>query len=297
MESSNYNKTPLIVIVGPTASGKTSLAINLAEIYGGEIICADSRTVYKDMDIGTAKPSYEDCQRVPHWGIDLVYPYEYFSAAEFKQYSLKKIEDIRSRNKIPFLVGGTGLYIDAIVFDYKFGNKSDVKKRTLLEKLTIEELWEYCSKNNIELPDNYNNKRYVIRCIEQGGINNSRKVEINNNIIVVGISTDRDNLRKRIKDRIEQFFDNNVVEEARILGKIYGWDNRAMSGNIYPILHKYIDNKINIEEAKAEIFYRDWHLAKRQMTWFRRNKNIEWLELNQVPSYIYSRMASLSKIG
>lgn len=296
MESSNYNKTPLIVIVGPTASGKTSLAINLAEIYGGEIICADSRTVYKDMDIGTAKPSYEDCQRVPHWGIDLVYPYEYFSAAEFKQYSLKKIEDIRSRNKIPFLVGGTGLYIDAIVFDYKFGNKSDVKKRTLLEKLTIEELWEYCSKNNIELPDNYNNKRYVIRCIEQGGINNSRKVEINNNIIVVGISTYRDNLRKRIKDRIEQFFDNNVVEEARILGKIYGWDNRAMSGNIYPILHKYIDNKINIEEAKAEIFYRDWHLAKRQMTWFRRNKNIEWLELNQVPSYIYSRMASLSKI-
>jgi tRNA dimethylallyltransferase len=296
MESSNYNKTPLIVIVGPTASGKTSLAINLAEIYGGEIICADSRTVYKDMDIGTAKPSYEDCQRVPHWGIDLVYPYEYFSAAEFKQYSLKKIEDIRSRNKIPFLVGGTGLYIDAIVFDYKFGNKSDVKKRTLLEKLTIEELWEYCSKNNIELPDNYNNKRYVIRCIEQGGINNSRKVEINNNIIVVGISTDRDNLRKRIKDRIEQFFDNNVVEEARMLGKIYGWDNRAMSGNIYPILHKYIDNEINIEEAKVEIFYRDWHLAKRQMTWFRRNKNIEWLELNQVPSYIYSRMASLSKI-
>lgn len=296
MESSNYNKTPLIVIVGPTASGKTSLAINLAEIYGGEIICADSRTVYKDMDIGTAKPSYEDCQRVPHWGIDLVYPYEYFSAAEFKQYSLKKIEDIRSRNKIPFLVGGTGLYIDAIVFDYKFGNKSDVKKRTLLEKLTIEELWEYCSKNNIELPDNYNNKRYVIRCIEQGGINNNRKVEINNNIIVVGISTDRDNLRKRIKDRIEQFFDNNVVEEARILGKIYGWDNRAMSGNIYPILHKYIDNEIGIEEAKVEIFYRDWHLAKRQMTWFRRNKNIEWLELNQVPSYIYSRMASLSKI-
>ena len=296
MESSNYNKTPLIVIVGPTASGKTSLAINLAEIYGGEIICADSRTVYKDMDIGTAKPSYEDCQRVPHWGIDLVYPYEYFSAAEFKQYSLKKIEDIRSRNKIPFLVGGTGLYIDAIVFDYKFGNKSDVKKRTLLEKLTIEELWEYCSKNNIELPDNYNNKRYVIRCIEQGGVNNSRKVEINNNIIVVGISTDRDNLRKRIKDRIEQFFDNNVVEEARILGKIYGWDNRAMSGNIYPILHKYIDNEINIEEAKVEIFYRDWHFAKRQMTWFRRNKNIEWLELNQVPSYIYSRMASLSKI-
>lgn len=296
MESSNYNKTPLIVIVGPTASGKTSLAINLAEIYGGEIICADSRTVYKDMDIGTAKPSYEDCQRVPHWGIDLVYPYEYFSAAEFKQYSLKKIEDIRSRNKIPFLVGGTGLYIDAIVFDYKFGNKSDVKKRTLLEKLTIEELWEYCSKNNIELPDNYNNKRYVIRCIEQGGINNNRKVEINNNTIVVGISTDRDNLRKRIKDRIEQFFDNNVVEEAKILGKIYGWDNRAMSGNIYPILHKYIDNEIGIEEAKVEIFYRDWHLAKRQMTWFRRNKNIEWLELNQVSSYIYSRMASLSKI-
>ena len=101
---------PLVVIVGPTASGKSTLAIELAEQYGGEIICADSRTIYTGMDIGTAKPSAEDQARVPHWGLDLVQPGEPFSAADFKVYAEQKIADIRSRGRIPFLVGGTGLY-------------------------------------------------------------------------------------------------------------------------------------------------------------------------------------------
>ena len=107
---------PLVVIVGPTASGKTALAIELAEQHNGEIICADSRTVYKYMDVGTAKPNQVEQARVPHWGIDLIEPGDYFSAADFKNYAVQKIEEIRGRGHIPFLTGGTGLYIDAVLF-------------------------------------------------------------------------------------------------------------------------------------------------------------------------------------
>ena len=117
------NHLPLIVIIGPTASGKTSLAIRLAKKYRGEIICADSRTVYRGMNIGTAKPSLEEQQGVSHWGLDLVDPGDSFSVSQFKDYARQKIKEIRSRGNIPFLVGGTGLYIDSVIFDFQFGAK------------------------------------------------------------------------------------------------------------------------------------------------------------------------------
>src|SRR5664279_2859392 len=110
MATNLRNRPPLVVIVGPTASGKSSLATEVAKKFSGEIICADSRSVYKGMDIGTAKPSVEERQGVPHWGLDLVEPGEYFSVSDFKDYAVEKIKEIRSRNKTPFLVGGTGLY-------------------------------------------------------------------------------------------------------------------------------------------------------------------------------------------
>ena len=120
MAATNLDTTPLVVIAGPTASGKTALAIRLAERYDGEIICADSRTIYKGMDIGTAKPSAEEQARVPHWGLDIVEPGERFTVADFKAYAERKIQEIRERDRIPFLVGGTGLYIDAVIFDFQF---------------------------------------------------------------------------------------------------------------------------------------------------------------------------------
>ena len=113
---------PLIAITGPTASGKTSVAIELARAYGGEIICADSRTIYKDMNIGTAKPTIDEQQGVPHWGIDMVEPGERYSAFDFQQYAFQKIAEIRHRGNIPMLVGGTGLYIDAVLFSYTFND-------------------------------------------------------------------------------------------------------------------------------------------------------------------------------
>ncbi len=287
---------PLIVITGPTASGKTALAIKLAKKYNGEIICADSRTVYKGMDIGTAKPTLAEQAEVPHWGLDLVEPGEPFSVAQFKKYAVQKIAEIRARGRMPFLVGGTGLYIDATIFDYQFGKKSDINTRIKLETKTVEELIQHCSKNNIKLPENKLNKRRLIRSIEQNGINNNRRSKPIENCIVVGISTERLLLRKRVKERVEQFFEDNVVKEAKILGKIYGWNSEAMTGNIYQIMYSYLNNNITLEEAKEKTFYKDWHLVKKQLTWMRRNKYINWLSLYEAEHFLSHEIARLKKI-
>lgn len=282
---------PLIVIVGPTASGKTGLAIELAREFAGEIICADSRTIYKDMDIGTAKPTREEQAQVPHWGIDLVEPGDRFTAADFKTYALQKIDEIRARGHVPFLVGGTGLYIDGVIFNYQFGQDRDSQRRIELEELTLEELYEYCTKNNISLPENAKNKRYVVRAIEQGKVNNRRKSVPISTSIIVGISTDRAVLRTRIENRTEQLFQNGVVNEAIKLGKKYGWESEAMTGNIYPLVKRHLDGELTLNELKDKFTTSDWQLAKRQLTWLKRNAYIEWFSLSEAKKYLISRLA------
>jgi tRNA dimethylallyltransferase len=283
---------PLVVIAGPTASGKSSLAIELAERFDGEIICADSRTIYRGMDIGTAKPTKEEQAKVPHWGLDLIQPDERYTAAEFKAYATKKIDEIRARGRIPFLVGGTGLYVNAIVFDYQFGPAVDEEQRSKLEKMTIQELHEYCIQNNIMLPENDRNKRYVIRAIEQKSINIKRRDDLIENTIIVSITTNRNILRTRIRERVEQIFDDGVVEEATLLGKKYGWEMQSMTGNSYQLAKLYLKDEITAEEFKEKNTTLDWRLAKRQLTWLRRNPYIHWGELNEVHKYISERLAS-----
>jgi tRNA dimethylallyltransferase len=283
---------PLVAIVGPTASGKTALAITMAERFNGEIICADSRTVYREMNIGTAKPTIEDQERVPHWGLNLVEPGEHFSAADFKDYALQKIKEIRSRGHIPFLVGGTGLYVDAVLFDYQFGPRADAHIREGLEAMTLEKLIQYCYKNNIDLPENIKNKRYIIRAIEQGSINNKRRSNPIDNTVIVGIATDRDDLRAKIGARIEQLLNDGVVEEATNLGKKYGWGNAAMTGNIYPLVHDYLERHITLEEMKEKVTTLDWRLAKRQLTWLQRDPYIYWGDLEKVQSYLVQILAN-----
>ena len=282
---------PLIVIAGPTASGKSGIAIELAEQYNGEIICADSRTVYTGMDIGTAKPSRADQARVPHWGLDLITPDQQFSAADFKAYAVQKIDEIRTRGHVPFLVGGTGLYIDSVIFDYEFGPAADVEKRAKLERMSIEDLRNYCIQNNIPLPENDQNKRYVIRAIEQKGISSKRLMTPINNCTIVGITTNTDILRKRIHIRSEQLFDDGVVREAKTLGDTYGWECTAMTGNIYRLSHAYVDNEITEFELKKKNEIADWKLAKRQITWLKRNQFLTWLPLSEVKNYIATTLA------
>lgn len=282
---------PLIVIVGPTASGKSSVAMKLAKEFNGEIICADSRTVYKGMDIGATKPTLQDQKEVPHWALDLVEPGEVFTAADFKKYALLKMQQIRERGHIPFIVGGTGLYVDGVIFDYEFGQPQP-ELRKQLEALSLENLKKYCANNNVVLPENENNRRYVIRAIEQKSINSKRLRSPIDNVLLVGITTDREELRSRIADRAEQLFENGMVEEAIKLGDKYGWDNEAMTGNIYKLVRQYIDGELAIEELKEKNSTADWRLAKRQLTWLKRNPYIKWLALEDAHEYIKTALKS-----
>lgn len=286
MDTGKISKRPLIVIVGPTASGKTSLAIQVAKKYNGEIICADSRSIYKGMDIGTAKPTPEEQDGVPHWGLDLVEPGDRFTAADFKEYANKKIDAIRKRHNTPIIVGGTGLYVDAVIFDYQFGDDAKKSTRDLFQDMKINELVKYCVEHNITLPENTQNKRYIIRAIEQNGVNNSRQQQPISASVIVGISTDREVLRDRIAKRAEQMFADSVVEEAIRLGNKYGWDSEAMTGNIYPLAHKYMQGEITLDELKDKFITLDRRLAKRQLTWLRRNPFIYWSDAGGIMKHI-----------
>lgn len=290
--ASKRAESPIIVIVGPTASGKTALAIEVAKDLGGEIICADSRTVYKGMDIGTAKPTKEEQLLVPHWGLDLAEPGEKFTVADFKSYAVEKISDIRSRDMVPIIVGGTGLYVDAVLFDYGFGDKSDDKARAILEEMSIESLQQYCIDNSIRLPENKQNKRHLVRAIERKDANIQRKLQPIAMSIIVGIATDREALRTRIASRAEQILTSGVVEEAIELGKKYGWENEAMTGNVYPIVKSYLEGDSDMQSTVSEFTTLDWRLAKRQLTWFRRNPYIIWTSQGEAKVYIEQALAT-----
>lgn len=266
---------PLLVIVGPTASGKSDLAMRIAKEYNGELICADSRTVYKGMDIGTAKPSLQDQKAVRHHLLDVVEPGQAFTAADFKHLALQAIADITDRDKLPIIVGGTGLYIDAVLFDYQFGTLADKSKRRELEFLSIDELQNICRDNNIEIPINSRNKRHLIRAIELGGLP-KRQTVMRPNTLVVGISTNREVLRSRIEKRAHSMVAEGITDEIKRLGEIYGWDSEAMTGNIYRIFKGFIEGVKSESEALEEFVRSDMSLAKRQMTWFKRNPHIVW---------------------
>lgn len=284
--------SPLVVIVGPTASGKSGLALRLARQYGGEVIAADSRTVFKDMTIGTAKPTTVERTEVPHWGLDLVQPGESFTAADFKDYALQKIAEIRQRGRTPFLVGGTGLYVDGVLFDYSFASPANQNRRQQLEQMTLAELQNYCHKHNIELPENSQNKRYVVRAIERQSVSIMGRQQPIDNTVIVGIATNRKQLRTRIEQRIEHMFEHGVVEEAKMLGKKYGWENQAMTGNVYDLARQVAEGSVDRSDAVHRAGQKDWRLAKRQMTWFQRNPYIFWDTPEKLAQYIAEHLNS-----
>lgn len=278
---------PLIVITGPTASGKSALALELAERYDGEIICADSRTVYVGMDIGTAKPTAVDQARVPHHLLDVVEPDKRFTAGEFQRLARAAIADVRARGKVPFLVGGAGLYIDSVVLNYTFDETDvDFEARKQLEAKDATELQSMLKSHHVELPLNIKNKRHLIRAWELRGINRVRSEKPSDDTYVVSITTDMNTLEQRIRERAREMFRMGVVNEARRLGEKYSWDSEAMTSNIYPILKRVIDAELTEKEAIESIIIRDRQLVKRQLTWLKRHDYVHWLSIDDARKYL-----------
>ena len=227
------------------------------------------------MDIGTAKPSAADRAAVPHYLLDVVNPNERFTAADFKLWASRLVADIGERGKLPIIVGGTGLYVDSFLFNYQFGADVDLEQRTKLQAMNVEELQEICSKNGIEMPQNAKNKRHLVRAIELGGVMNQPKV-LRPNTLVVGVSLSRDELHSRIQERAHSMFNDGIVAEVKRLAEKYGWDNEAMTANIYSVLKGVIEGSKSEAEALDEFVRSDMSLAKRQLTWFKRNPHIIW---------------------
>lgn len=290
------SEPPLVVIVGPTASGKTGLAIRVAKQFNGEVISADSRAIYKGLDIGTAKPTQEERADVPHWGIDLVEPGERFTSADFKIYAQQKVAEIRARGRVPIIAGGTGLYVDSVLYDFKFSVVADdTTKRSKFTNMPLDRLYKYCLENNIALPENYKNKRHVINAILRNGQKPKRRSGIDENTIVVGIATEKDILRKKIERRADVIITPLVVDEATKIAEKYGWDSEAMTGNVYPLVRMHVDGELSFSELKRKFVVSDWRLAKRQLTWFRRNEHIVWLTGEGAYSYIAQRLSGRVK--
>jgi tRNA dimethylallyltransferase len=289
---------PIIVIVGPTASGKSDLAIELAELYGGEIIAADSRTIYKGMDIGTAKPSPADRRRVPHHGLDLIKPNESYSAAEFKKYVIKIVDDINTRGKIPIIAGGSGLYIDGYLYDFKFGEKPDEKLRTELEASGLEDLQARASQLGIEESQvNFSNPRHLARAIERGGIIREHK-PLPSYVLLIGLSVNKDELQRRIESRVHKMFMAGLEKEVKNLVTQYGADAAGLLAPGYKAVIEHLDGHISSEEAQGQFMRNDRNLAKRQITWFKRNPDILWCENpQQAEHYVRAFLAKFDTIN
>lgn len=275
MESAS-NNPPVIVIVGETASGKTALAIEIAKQYNGEIISADSRTIYKGMDIGTAKPTLEERQGIPHYLIDVVEPNEKFTVADFKRLAEEAIIDISSRGKVPILVGGTGLYVDAVLYNFSFTAPPDPHEREYLQSLSVTALTKLHADRGLALPENSQNPVHLIRSLERNGEIPIRH-GLRKNTLVIGLVMSRDVLKARIAQRVDQMVAHGLVEETQQLALEYGWSCPALQATGYKALRPYLDKQISLEQAKQDFVQNDMQYAKRQRTWFKRNKSIHWL--------------------
>lgn len=286
-------KEKVIVICGPTASGKTALSIELAKIINGEIVSADSMQIYKDMDIGTAKPTQEEMQGIKHYLIDFVSPDERYSVADYKQDAKKAIREILKKGKVPIIVGGTGLYVDSLIYEIEYPNiEFDEKYREKLEKEVeekgLEELYEKAKEVDIEAIKKIskNDKKRILRILEiyhATGKNKteqekeSRKKEIEFDYKVYALNWDREKLYERINKRVDIMLEQGLIEEVKNVYEEYNKFPTAMQGLGYKEVVEYLENKTTKEEMIEKIKQETRRYAKRQMTWFRKNKQTIWL--------------------
>lgn len=286
------NKTKIICIVGATASGKTSLSVELAKAIDGEIISADSMQVYKNMGIATAVATKEEQQGVPHHLVEFLDSEDSFSVADFVSLANEKIPEITSRGKTPIIVGGTGLFVDSLVKGLTFSDVSANNEiRAELEKLTNDELYSKLLSldENAAKDIHKNNRKRVIRALELC-LSGTTKTEQNENSIktespydalYIGVGyDDRQKLYDRINLRVDLMMKAGLLDEARKMLKKEGTTSKQAIG--HKELQGYIDGNITLDEALDNLKKETRHYAKRQLTWFRRNENINWLLADQM---------------
>lgn len=291
-------KKPLIILTGPTAVGKTKSSIELAKAINGEIISADSMQVYKSMDIGSAKIRPEEMQGIKHYLIDQLEPDEEFHVVRFQEMAKRALEEIYTKGKIPIVVGGTGFYIQALLYDIDFTeNEEDTSYRRELEQLAVEKGAEYLHEQLRKVDEksaeeiHANNIKRVIRALEfykQTGQKISehneaeRAKESPYNFCYFVLTDDRAFLYDRINLRVDQMLEDGLIEEVKALkAKGYTKEMVSMQGLGYKEILDYLDSTYSLEEA-IYILKRDTrHFAKRQLTWFRRERNVIWIDKSE----------------
>ncbi len=298
------SKSKLIVILGPTASGKTEFSIKLAKKFSGEVISADSRQVYKGMDIGTGKitPDTKNSSNfsmgqvkkkyifthkgIPHYCIDIASPKRKFTVAQYQKLALKAIKKIQKKNKIPFLVGGTGFYIQAVIDGILIPKvKPDWKLRKEFEKKSAEELFKILKKLDKKRAKSIdkNNKRRLVRALEiviktKKPVPLLKKNKPQFEVLILGIKKNPDELKRLIRKRLLKRLKQGMVAEIKKLRKSgLSWKRLEEFGLEYRFVAQYLQKKINYEEMTEKIQRESEHYAKRQMTWFKRDKQIKWI--------------------
>lgn len=293
-------KPKVIVICGPTASGKTSLSVELAKKCNGEIISADSMQIYKEMNIGTAKVTPEEMQGIKHYMIDIVSPTERYSVAEFKVQAEKAIEEILKKGKTPIIAGGTGLYVNSLIYNIQYNDiKIDEEYRKYLEerveKEGLQSLYEEAKKIDFEAMKSIskNDQKRILRVLEmyhQTGKTKtelekeSRKEEVKYDYKVYAINWEREELYKRINKRVDIMIEQGLIEEVENLLKKYNKFPTAMQGLGYKEVVEYLDKKITKEEMIEKIKMETRRYAKRQITWFKKIENVKWIQGNETIS-------------
>ncbi|WP_053035073.1 tRNA (adenosine(37)-N6)-dimethylallyltransferase MiaA [Staphylococcus haemolyticus] len=291
---SDINKPFLVVIVGPTASGKTELSIELAKQINGEIISGDSMQVYKQMDIGTAKVTNEEMDGIPHYMIDILNTDDSFSVYDFKLRAQALIEDITSRGKIPIIAGGTGLYIQSLIYDYPFDDETvlkEVEQKTQLqlqklEPLTNQEVHDYLATFDPQSAKDIhpNNRKRVLRAIEyylntKKLISSRKKVQQfteNYDTLLIGIEMSRKTLYSRINKRVDIMLGHGLFNEVKNLVEQGYESTQSMQAIGYKELVPVVNGELSIDQAVETLKQHSRQYAKRQLTWFKNKLTVQW---------------------
>lgn len=286
-------KTKVIFIIGPTAVGKTALGVDLAGKLNGEIISADSMQIYKGMDIGTAKPSKEELAAIPHHLIDLKSPKEHWSVSDFVSSTVELIGSIAKRNKVPIVVGGTGLYLFALLEGFSFPEiKKDIKLREKLEKDSKDKLYARLKKVDPLAAKriNMNDKKRVIRAIEVYETTgqpisslSSSGAELEFEPIIIGLNIERPKLNIRIEARVDKMLNDGLINEVEELVKQKCDEScTSLQAIGYKEVIEYLKGRMTKEEMIAKLKQDTRNFAKRQMTWFKRFKNVTWYDADDL---------------